>query len=71
MLERLMIRSAELAAKAARRRRGELARALAEEAPAGVRVSEEEGLVALEGPGLKRRFAVEPALRWLASGRRR
>jgi hypothetical protein len=34
-------------------------------------VSEEEEGVALEGRGLARRFALEPELRWLISGRRR
>ena len=71
MFERLMLKGAALAETGARRRRAKLAEALAEEAPAGIRVSEEEGAVALSGAGLKRRFALEPALRWLAAGRRR
>jgi hypothetical protein len=78
MFERLMIEAAALAEQAAKRRRGELAAALAEEAPAGVRVDEVEEGVALSGRGLVRRFALEPALRWLlvrqsrdAQGRRR
>ncbi|HEX8223926.1 MAG TPA: hypothetical protein VF605_08935 [Allosphingosinicella sp.] len=71
MFERLMLNAAALAERAARRRRGELAEALREEAPAGVAVSEEEGGVALSGRGLARRFAVEPGLRWLMAGRRR
>jgi hypothetical protein len=65
MFERLMLHGAALAAKAARRRQGELAGALAEEAPAGVEVSEEDEAVVLSGPGLGRRFALEPRLRWL------
>jgi fructoselysine-6-P-deglycase FrlB-like protein len=65
MFERLMLHGAALAEKAARRRRGELAEALREEAPAGVEVSEEEDMVVLSGRGLGRRFALEPALRWL------
>jgi hypothetical protein len=76
MLERLIRRGAALAQGAARRRRGELAEALRGEAPAGVEVSEEEDRVVLSGPGLGRRFALEPALRWLVPtqaqyGRRR
>lgn len=71
MFERLMLHGAALAAKAARRRRSELAEALREEAPAGVEVSEEDEAVALSGPGLGRRSALEPGLRWLAAGRRR
>jgi len=69
MFERLMLHGAARAESAARRRRQELARALAEEAPAGIRVSEEDGAVAIEGRGLGRRFALEPALRWLIAGR--
>jgi hypothetical protein len=71
MFERLMLHGAAIAQTAARRRAGELARALAEESPAGVRVSDEDGAVVLSGSGLKRRFALEPALRWLVQGRRR
>ena len=71
MFERLMLRGAALAEKAARRRRDELAEALSEEAPAGLRVSGEEQGVVLSGRGLGRRFALEPALRWLSAGRRR
>jgi hypothetical protein len=71
MFERLMVRGAALAETTARRRRKDLAEALGAEAPAGVRVSEEEGAVAIEGRELKRRFALEPALRWLILGRGR
>ena len=65
MFERLMLHGAALAGKAARRRRRALAEALEADAPAGVRVDEEEEAVALSGRGLVRRFALEPALRWL------
>lgn len=71
MFERLMIHGAALARKAARARRAELAQALRDEAPDGVRVGETEEGVALEGRGLARRFALRPELRWLISGRRR
>lgn len=71
MFERLMLHGAALAGKAARRRRSEIAEALRAEAPAGVGVTEEEEAVALSGRGLARRFALDPALRWLALGRRR
>jgi hypothetical protein len=71
MFERLMLRGAALAESAARRRRGELAEDLRGDSPAGIRVSEEDGAVALSGYGLRRRFAIEPALRWLTAGRRR
>ena len=71
MFERLMIRGAALAQQAERRRRSALAEALRAEAPAGVKVDEAEAGVALSGAGLKRRFALDPALRWLVPGRRR
>lgn len=72
MFERLMLHGAALARKAARERLAEIEAALQGEAPDGVRVSEEEeGAVALSGRGLRRRFALEPELRWLLSGRRR
>jgi len=71
MFERLMLHGAALARKAAGARRTEIAEALRDEAPEGIRVSEEEEAVALEGRGLTGRFALEPELRWLLSGRRR
>ena len=71
MFERLTALAGELAGKAARRRRDELAEALREEAPAGVGVDEEGDGIVLSGRGLKRRFALEPGLRWLLAGRRR
>lgn len=71
MFERLMLQGAALAQKAARRRRSELAEALAEEAPEGTAASETDEGVLIEGRGLRRRFAVEPGLRWLLAGRRR
>ncbi len=71
MLERLMLHGAALARKAAGERRSTLAAELRGEAPEGVRVSEEEAGVALEGRGLGRRFALDSELRWLFSGRRR
>ena len=71
MFERLMIHGAALARKASGERRGRLAQAIRDEAPAGVRVSEEEQGVAIEGRNLVRRFALEPGLRWLIPGRRR
>ena len=71
MLERLIPRGAALARKAVRNRLAALAAELRDEAPEGVAVSEEEGAVALSGRGLKRRFALDPELRWLLAGRRR
>ena len=71
MFEKLTIHGAALADGAARRRRRALAEALAADPPAGVNVSEEEEGVVLSGPGLARRLALDPALRWLLAGRRR
>jgi hypothetical protein len=71
MLERLVKAGTAIAGEAARRRRRALAAELREEAPAGVRVEEEEAGVAVSGPGLGRRVALEASLRWLAAGRRR
>jgi len=65
MFERLMLHGAALAQKAARARRGSLAASLREEVPEDVRVSEAEDEVALSGRGLKRRFTLDPELRWL------
>ncbi|HYW14979.1 MAG TPA: hypothetical protein VE891_02350 [Allosphingosinicella sp.] len=71
MFEKLMLHGAALARKAAQGRRASLAAELREESPEGVRVSEEEEAVVLSGRGLDRRFALDPELRWLLSGRRR
>lgn len=71
MFETLMLRAAALARRAAEARRRSLAEAVRDEAPAGVRVSETEEGVALEGRGLAGRLATEPELRWLIPGRRR
>jgi len=71
MFERLMLRAAALADNKARERTAELAEALRDEAPAGVRVSAEDEAVLLCGRNLGRRFALEPQLRWLFAGRRR
>jgi hypothetical protein len=71
MFERLMLHGAALARRAAEQRRSSLAEALREEAPEGVSVTEAGEGVALEGRSLRRRFALEPELRWLLAGRRR
>lgn len=65
MFERLMLHGAALARKAAARRVEALAAELREEAPEGVRVSEEEEAVVLSGRGLERRFALDAELRRL------
>jgi hypothetical protein len=70
MFERLAAYGAALAEKAVRRRLADLAEALRDEAPAGVRVEEEDEAIVLAGRGLARRLALDPALRWLLAGRR-
>lgn len=65
MFERLIRRGTALAESMARRRRERLAEALREEPPAGVRVEQAGEAVTLSGRGLGRRYATEPALRWL------
>jgi DNA-binding transcriptional MocR family regulator len=71
MFERLMLHGAALAQKAARERREALAEALAQEAPQGVAVSEDEAGIVLAGRGLEERFALDRELRWLLAGRPR
>ena len=70
MLERLKDRIGALAERRAEVRRRRLADEMRAEAPAGVRVHEEERAVVLSGRGLKRRFALDPELRWLVAGRK-
>ena len=60
-IERARLRGAEQARLQARR----LAEAAADAAPAGVAVEDSEEGFALAGRGLRRRLALEPALRWL------
>lgn len=68
MFERLMLRSAALAERAARRRKGELAEGLRGALGRSAAVVESDEGVTLSGRGLARRFALEPALRWLLPG---
>lgn len=65
MLERAIERARLRGAERALRRARQLAAAAADAAPEGVHVEEIEGGFCLSGRGLKRRFALEPALRWL------
>jgi hypothetical protein len=70
MLEKLMLRAAAIAERAAERRRTRLARELQDEAPGGVGVEIEEESVVLSGRRLVRRYASDPALRALLEPRR-
>ena len=65
MLERAIERARLRGAERARRHARRLAAAAAEAAPEGVLVEAAEDGFALAGRGLKRRYALEPALRWL------
>lgn len=68
MFEKLAARAAERGSDQAGVRRRQLAAELADRLPRGVRVAEVADAVTLEGIGLRRRFALEPALRWLIRG---
>lgn len=49
----------------------ELAERIAAELPTGVAVEADQEEVRISGRGLGRRFALDPALRWLLAGLRR
>lgn len=68
MFERLMERARKAAERRAAGQVLELTERMRAEAPGGVRIEAGEGGVVLSGRGLRRRFAVEPALRWLRHG---
>ena len=66
MFERLLARGAALAERRARLRAREIAAA---QLPAGVAAEVVDEGVVISGRGLRRRFALEPALRWLTERR--
>ena len=68
MLERLMERGARLARERARVRADQLARDLRPHLPDNATGEAREDGVRIEGPGMRRRFALEAGLRWLAAG---
>jgi hypothetical protein len=68
MFERLIARAEVRARRMAGRRRDQLAQRLATEAPPDVAIEAQADTVALSGRGLRRRLALDPALRWLFSG---
>ncbi|HEY0013907.1 MAG TPA: hypothetical protein VGB79_13780 [Allosphingosinicella sp.] len=65
MFERLQERARRSAEARAGRRRAQVAQRLAEELPGGAAVTENEDGVTLSGRGLRRRLALDPALRAL------
>lgn len=64
LIARIERRSARRAAEVAR----DVAESLTASAPASVSVVADENDVRLVGRGLVRRFALDPALRWLVAG---
>ena len=66
MFETLLERGAGMAERRCRARRAALAERLAAELPAGIAAEPVDGGVRITGRGLARRFALDPALRWIA-----
>jgi hypothetical protein len=71
MFERLTARAEQAARDRARAVRAELVERIAAAAPGGVMAQAVEDGVALTGRGLRRRAALDPAVRWLMAGLRR
>jgi ABC-type transport system involved in cytochrome bd biosynthesis fused ATPase/permease subunit len=67
MFERAMERARRAAEARAKARAAALAEQMREEAPRGIEVFVDNAGVRLSGRGLGRRFALDPALRWLAA----
>jgi len=65
MFGKLMERASRAAEQRAAARIGQVAERLRDELPGGIGVEAGEGGVRLVGRGLRRRFATEPALRWM------
>jgi hypothetical protein len=70
-LEGLEARAEALAERRTHQVKSALADALKAQAPAGVRIEEGPEGVALAGRGLIRRWAIDPALRWLVERTKR
>lgn len=68
MFERLTARAGRIARRRARARIETLARQLAAELPPGIRAEAREDGVRLSGRTLRRRFALDPALRSIIGG---
>lgn len=67
MFERLMARAQRCVERRAEYRVERLAEGLRSERVRGVKVRVEGRAVILSGRGLRRRFALDPALRWLTA----
>ena len=70
MFERMMERVTRTVGRRTQERIGKLAEEMQAAAPAGVRVAPTEEGVRLSGPALRRRFALDPALRWVTAALR-
>jgi hypothetical protein len=70
MFERLTDRGEKAAERRARARTDALAEQMKAEAPPGVTITLAARGVLLSGRALRRRFALEPALRWLTAALR-
>jgi ABC-type transport system involved in cytochrome bd biosynthesis fused ATPase/permease subunit len=67
MFERLMARAMRAAESRGSATSAQLAERLKQELPRGIDVIVEDRGVRLSGRGLARRFALDPALRWLTA----
>jgi len=65
MFERMVERAARQAERRAESRVRELTQRLRAQLPAGIRAEAAKGRVRLTGKSLRRRFALEPGLRWI------
>jgi hypothetical protein len=65
MFEGIVARAAAAAERRVRARTRQIAQEAEAALPRHVRVKTHDGLVRFSGRGLRRRFLVEPALRWL------
>ncbi|MFC7499853.1 hypothetical protein ACFQRC_11550 [Enterovirga sp. GCM10030262] len=70
MFERLSKRVEHEARERSEARTTELAERMRASLPGGIDAEAVAGGVALSGRGIARRFALDPALRWLAAGPR-
>jgi hypothetical protein len=68
MLDNLEARMLDLAERMAARRMSDVSARIEAELPRGVSAARVTGGIELSGRGLKRRFALEPTLRWLLAG---
>jgi hypothetical protein len=68
MFETLMVRMARIAERRAAARAEEVAARLREELPGGVTAERVEGGVRLSGRALRRRPAIDQAIKWTIAG---